>query len=169
MTSAVERLGWNESLCIVPWGLDTTGCCETSLCCSRFRTHYKHLQLCFYPLHRRQMNRYTYPPLNKHNQAFNKDKKKITQAFLHLPSQPPFFFTFAHRNTPTMSEWLVAHFTVYSTSVSFLKASVACKPSLGGKFCQGGSKKVLFNAETNINKRKDPVPEVGLLSPPHKA
>lgn len=44
-----------------------------------------------------------------------------------------------------------------------------CKPSLGGKFCQGGSKKVLFNAATNINKRKDPVPEVGLLSPPHKA
>lgn len=62
----------------------------------------------------------------------------------------------------------MAHFTVYSTSVSFLKVSVACKPSLGGKFCQGGSKKVLFNAATNINKRKDPVPEVGLLSPPTK-
>lgn len=27
---------------------------------------------------------------------------------------------------------------------------------------------MLFNAATNINKRKDPVPEVGLLSPPTK-
>lgn len=64
------------------------------------------------------------------------------------------FFLYICTPKHTMSEWLVAHFTVYSTSVSFLKASVACKPSLGGKFCQGGSKKVLFNAETNINREK---------------